>query len=580
MLAALRLATTCDEMEAAISMHTDASRLEEDVIVEINSICEKITFETTSKFRRRIKRFQEAIVEAKTKQESKGTQEVKTTKNVMVFVPIAESIVRLRNCKTWYDVETAMNTLAVPTVEDGDVQKTELKEALKEVMNHGNLATSKPLRRRISRLIFVLSNPEEKDEEKRAAKLRVQENIARVGSQPPTRSTRSDTRSNELMSTGNRSGSSSSSSAQHQHSVLEPIVLPLIDINAALMVCLSSLQQATKTADIDTAIALLPPTIADLVVHVESNLKKSFVDKLTALHEDSKLVSNAKLRRRIKRLMEMLLTLPAAQQRQEVYVSSVPVPVPAMDKTKQLSVAKITAPKKKRPLEPEEDVTSSRPAVSETGAAGSFVTSLAALNAASTPAEFESCLNDLTMESEGTDDERIVFRDRLYAVLEKDSCSEQQQDSNLIGNAKVRRKAKRLMDMLEARYPTTKPPTKEEVINKPVKEKKKKVPKVDLGNPPPGPPLDNAIQHVADMQAGLVTAEDLVGETAVLMAVDENSGNNRSRRSLKRALERVLADDVLSSAMQPRTRRKLSDIVVILTPKSNPLDTATVKQNE
>ena len=54
---------------------------------------------------------------------------------MMNVVPIAESIIRLRNCKTWYDVEMAMNTLAVPTVEDGDTKKTELKEALKEVIN-------------------------------------------------------------------------------------------------------------------------------------------------------------------------------------------------------------------------------------------------------------------------------------------------------------------------------------------------------------------------------------------------------------------------------------------------------------
>ena len=527
----LQAANSADAMEKALSLYDATSQLSSDSKKEINRVLENITFETTSKFRRRVKRFQETMMSdavvapppSGSKQflnppSQRNTVRTPVDANYTIPLTVDESIARLQSCHSLRDVALAMNTLKVPTDEDGDYKKQNMKSALRQVLNQEHLS-NKLLRRRISRLIFVLSSSDEKETEKLAAKARAE-------------------RTNKGVSVRQRAPRDTvATTYQGQNaSPITPPLLSVVETDTLLNKCLEQLNQASSAADVEAAIAALPPlTTTAAPGSIDQKLKTSLRDKLCELSIDDKLVSNAKLRRRVKRIKDFFDE-----------VSQQDTSVDAAEEKQEVRNARVT-------------LASHPPLPPVVAALGNFATSLDALIAANTPDELESSLNDLTMESVGTDDEKIAFAVRLRSELSKENV-----DSSLIGNAKVRRKAKRLLEMLDARYPDAPRASSEESVTK-QKKKKDKVKKPDLKNPPAGPPLDSVIERVSEIRSGKMKIEEL--ECSILADVNEQSGNCGSRRLLKRALERIITDDALTSEMTSRTRRKLAEVIETLSPK-------------
>jgi len=272
-------------------------------------------------------------------------------------------------------------------------------------------------------------------------------------------------------------------------------------------------------------------------------LVASVRSKLATVSEDATLVNNAKLRRRVKRLLETFDEAPQPEQPPRVEP-------PSKVARREVAAAVVAEPAAAQRT--------------NTVPTGSFPRSLALLDAATEAAEVEQALNDLSVDSEGTDGEKIAFRRRLHAMLESGGSSSSS-SSSLISNAKVRRRAKRLLEMLEAKFP---PSADQE--EKPAKLKKVKQPKyapdADPNNPPAGPPLEAAIENAKAVIEKTKGVEDL---NAILHDVMADSGNCGSRRSLKRLLERIVGTTTLSSAMSAHTRRRVDDVMNLLAPKNN-----------
>lgn len=549
MLRQLRCANTIDAVEQALSLHDVSSSITADAKKEINILLDGITFETTSKFRRRVKRFQETLTSdavaalaasaGTTKflhsASQKSTFITQADANSIIQLTVDESIIRLHSCQTLRDIEHTMNTLSVATDADGDDKKQKMKSALRGVLNLHS--TNKLLRRRINRLIFVLSNSDEKEQEKKTAKIRAEANNKRAGS-------RQLALRDIVVSTHQTHQSPSN---------VCPMKTPLLSVtetDSILNKCLQQLIQASSAAEVEAAIAALPPLTIIASPHtIDQKLKASLHDKLNVLGENNALVSNAKLRRRVKRLKDFFDE--ASQTDAAEVVHSVAV----VEGTVDVQHANVTT-----------DASDSRPPC-PIAALGNFATSLKALEAAITADELESSMNDLTMDSIGTEEEKVAFAVRLRFELSRDNMN-----GSLIGNAKARRKAKRLLEMLDARYPaahrvqTTEEsvPSSGEAAAK-QKKKKDKEKKPDLKNPPAGPSLDSVIEQVTEIRTGKMTVEQL--GHSVLAEVNEHSGNCGSRRLLKRALERIITDDALTSEMTSRTKRKLVEVIETLSPK-------------
>ena len=520
-------ATSADELEAAIT-HVQAihdghvTSWNTMDIEKATSVFDGVTYETTSKLRRRIRRFLESIATVGSTAKplvlpSSSSSFPPSSSSSCGPMSISESIQRLRDCTSVRDVETTMNALAVPSDDDAAADKEQLKAALRAVLSRDHI-TNKALRRRIARFVFVLCDETEKAAEKKAAKARAEANSLKA----TTRKRRIPDETAPVAVAIDRKPAVSAAEAE-----------------GLLTAFLALLGDAKSSSDVEAATATLPPAMG--IGAVSPKLVASVQSKLAAVIDDSTLVNNAKLRRRVKRLFETFDEAPQPEQP----LRDVP---PSKVTRREVAVAVAVA---------EPQLAAQRPKVVSTG---SFSCSFALLVTATEPAEVELALNDLSVDSEGTDAEKIAFRRRLHSTLENSS------ESSLISNAKVRRRAKRLLEMLEAKFPASE--DKEE--DKPAAKQQKKVkpPKyaidADPNNPPAGPPLDAVLEHTKRVIEKATGVEEW---STILDDVTADSGNCGSRRSLKRLLERVVDDDSLLSAISVTTKRRVADVISFLAPK-------------
>ena len=194
---------------------------------------------------------------------------------------------------------------------------------------------------------------------------------------------------------------------------------------------------------------------------------------------------------------------------------------------------------------------------------GSFATSLIQLQNAVTSSDVEDAISELSIDSEGDEVTRESVREKLEEVFKNEQ---------LINNSKLRRRVKRLIEVLA---PPSLPdlPVVTAVLNtevldlKPavIKVKEEKVKKADLANPPAGASLDDILRQACSSKSCAELSD-------VVVAVTAESGNCKTRRSLKRMLERVLKDDSsLSKDMTAQMRRKFRRMADMMSPRPTEL---------
>ena len=571
-----------EDIEAAISLSTAlniTTYFRDDaagVLLKdnFNSILEKVLnnseITTTAKLRRRIKRFQQSLDNVNTP----AAMDIVEESSISNFAPTTcvphlnadESITALLACRSYHDLAREMNNLYAPREEEGGIMgasfaehRTPMKNALKSLVAQKGM-TNKILRRRVNRLIFVLSTVAEQAQEVAAVKAKAQ-----------------------MVATRNLTAKKI-----HVPVIAEVVTVPAIipvlsKFEAARFItdCISGIRSAKTPSDVERVIGTLPAKGLG-----DSEILR---DLLTSLLDNSDLVNNAKVRRRVKRLIETLAIAGTAASDvpilnavteipREPPTSSLPSTSSSIRREEIKVVQRAPAP---QPLRIPSVVA---PAIVSPPShirviTGSFASSLIQLQNAITSSDVEDAISELSIESEGDEVTRESVREKLEEVFK---------NAQLISNSKLRRRVKRLIDVLA---PPSTPDlsavaalSSEEMANlldpKPVvikvkieKVKKEKVKKADLGNPPAGAPLDDILQQAYSSKSCAELSD-------VVLTVTAESGNCNTRRTLKRMLERVLKDDSsLSKDMTAQMRRKfrrVADMMSARPPEVKSCDSETI----
>jgi predicted transcriptional regulator len=558
---ALNSAKSGEDIETAISSSSAAkfiSDLDEcskiSVIGALEKVLENETITTTAKLRRRIKRFQQSLDKDAAPEIESTVADAPIPAEIRRHLSPDDSIAALVACKSYHDLTREMNNLCLPGDEEGGIKsesfakyRCPMKCTLQRLLSTEGM-TNKVLRRRVSRLIFVLSTDVEQAQEIAAAKAKAAMATIRNLTAKKVRPLTTDNQMNVT---------SSSSSA-----TLPTLVHVLSKFEAAKYIaeCISGIRSAKTPADVERVISALPSSgFGD---------SETLRDLLHSILENDELVNNAKLRRRVKRLIETLMAsgstlkaVPAVVNTGDLDVSNLP------EKLKEVHTL-VTAVQKDKP--PPLRIPSTAAAVAvpvpppERIITGSYPASLKLLFIASSSSSVEEAISDLCVESEGDDESRKAVRERLEVLFK---------DEVIVNNSKLRRRIKRLLEMLApvsiasaslaevSRERSPSMPASDTAIKK---EKKVRVKKEDLKNPPSGPSLEVAIAQAVSAKS----SEEL---SSALTEVNEQSGTCSSRRTLKRILERAMkGESDLSGSMTAQTRRKLRRVADILSPRPPP----------
>ena len=582
LIAALNSAKSADEIETALSLSNinvsefpqnseDSTAVMDDLRAVLEKVLENEAILTTAKLRRRVKRFQQSLDVVQAAPEIAEPVHYAAVEIKQHSSP-EESIAALTTCRSYFDLAREMNNLCLPGDQEGGVNseifskyRIPMKDVLKRLVDTKGM-TNKPLRRRVNRLIFVLSTEAEQAEELAAVKAKATMAAVRNLTAKKVRPAFTDNKKEYLEH------SSSLPAAASETPVAAP-VLSKFEAARYIADCISGIRSAKVPADVERVINALPSGgFGD---------SETLRDLLNSIIENVELVSNAKLRRRVKRLIDTLMSSNSTAAEVDVVVpvvaeidsnAFVPSSSSKYDKKVVEASRQTAAPKwekeKALPLHiPSTDsaviVPLAPPARVITG---SFTGSLKLLEVAASTSQVEEAISDLCAESEGDDEVRDAVRLRLEQLFA---------DESVVNNSKLRRRVKRLIDILA-------PPS---VIEEPAPEvndvhaaspsslsaastakktkRKKKAPtkKEDLKNPPCGPSLDGIIAEASSAR----TSDAL---TSALSAVTGESGSCATRRTLKRILERVMKDDsCLSGQMTAQNRRKLRRVADILSPR-------------
>ena len=568
---ALNSAKSGEDIETAISSSSAAKFISDldgpsktSVIAALEKILENETITTTAKLRRRIKRFQQSL-------DSDATPGIEST---VADAPIAaevrrhlnpdDSIAALVACRSYHDLTREMNNLCLPGDEEGGIKsesfakyRCPMKCTLQRLLSTEGM-TNKVLRRRVSRLIFVLSTDVEQAQEIAAAKAKAAMATVRNLTAKKPRPLITETQINVA---------STSSSAT------SPTPVPVLSkFEAAKYIadCISGIRSAKTPADVERVISALPSSgYGD---------SETLRDLLNSILENEELVNNAKLRRRVKRLVETLMAagssvkpVPAIITPENINGSSQSGPLKEVQ-----ALATVVQKEKPPPLR----IPSTAAAVAvpvpppERIITGSYPASLKLLSVASSSSSVEEAISDLCAESEGDDESREAVRERLEVLFK---------DEVIVNNSKLRRRIKRLLETLSPTIVASIPIAEVSMERSPllpapgkiavIKEKKVRVKKEDLKNPPSGPSLELAIAQAVSAKS----SEDL---SSALTDVNEQSGTCSSRRTLKRILERAMkSESDLSACMTAQTRRKLRRVADILSPRPPPICNAIVPKS-
>ena len=564
---ALSSAKSAEDIETAISSSstldlvssTEDSASGNDLKERLKAVLEKFSDDseiaTTAKLRRRIKRFQQSLDVTVAKSEISVPQDPRERKVVGTTPHLTpdESIVALQACRSYHDLAREMNNLCLPGVEEGGVKgdffavhRCPMKNILQSLVAKEGM-TNKVLRRRVTRLIFVLSTEAEQAEEVAAVKAKalmaatrnitqkkVREPIVREPIAVPT--------------------------------ILTPIAVPALSkFEAARFIadCISSIRSAKTPADVERAISGLPSSGFG-----DSEILR---DLLNTVVENQDLVNNAKLRRRVKRLIETLLS--SSDKTEEISTACPPSDTVASQTASTVSTApsssggrvggqSVQKAQQQQPLRIPSVVVAAvpLPPLPEVRViTGSFESSMQLLLTATTSTEVEAAISDLSADSEGDTAAREAVCAKLAEIFENEQ---------LINNSKLRRRVKRLVEVLAppplivATAPCEASTTADVIPSSAsIKKKSVKVKKEDLKNPPSGPSIDALVLEA--FAAG--TSEQL---STILDTVTAESGTCSSRRTLKRFLERVLKNEsALSGDITAQSRRKFRRIADTLAPR-------------
>ena len=567
-IGALSSAKCTDDIEAAISSSSalnlancfsnDAAgeSMKESLKLVLEKVLDNAEISTTAKLRRRIKRFQQSLDTVTIPTESDIVKQPGVTNYTSaVSVPHLnpdESIAALLACRSHHDLAREMNNLYTPGKEEGGVRgssfsehRSPMKNVLKFLVAQAGM-TDKALRRRINRLIFALSTESEQAQEVAAVKAKAQ-----------------------MVATRNLTVKKVHALPK-ETVVNTPVITPLLSkFEAARFItdCISGIRSAKTSSDVERVISALPANGFG-----DSEILR---DLLTSLLDNSDLVNNAKVRRRVKRLIETLLASGAATDVPlPNSVSEINCPIaseaPSSSSVSVPRIGEVKVYQRAPPLLPLRIPSAAAATATVVSPpdirviTGSFMRSLIELQNAVTSSDVEAAISELSADSEGDEVARESVRERLEEIFKNEQ---------LINNSKLRRRVKRLIEVLAPPNSTAPseitPIFSSEVIAfldpnhnvKKEKVKKEKVKKEDLCNPPAGNPLGDLIL----LASAAKTSEEL---SAVFLTVTAESGNCATRRTLKRMLERVLKDDSqLSRDMTAQMRRKFRRTADMMSPR-------------
>lgn len=561
---ALNAAKTGEDIETAISSSSAAkfsSDLDEaskiTVIAALEKVIDKQTITTTAKLRRRIKRFQQSLDNDAAPETELTATDTPRPAEVRRHLSPDDSIAALVACRSYHDLTREMNNLCLPGDEEGGIKsesfakyRCPMKCTLQRLLSTEGM-TNKALRRRVSRLIFVLSTDVEQAQEIAAAKAKAAMATIRNLTAKKIRPLVPDNQNNVT--------SSSSSS-----SVTSPTLLPVLSkFEAAKYIadCISGIRSAKTPSDVERAISALPSS--------GFGHSETLRDLLNSTLENEDLVNNAKLRRRVKRLVETLTASGSTVKPEPAELTKENIDSTTLPRSFKEVDAFVKSAQKEKPPPLRIPSTAAAATVTvpppERVITGSYPASLELLSSASSSSSVEAAISDLCAESEGDEESRGAVRERLQALFK---------DEIIVNNSKLRRRIKRLLEMLAPApitstpledastqsYPSLPPPDKISIK----KEKKVHVKKEDLKNPPSGPSLELAIAQAVSAKS----SEDL---SFAMSEVNELSGTCSSRRTLKRILERAMkSESDLSASMTAQTRRKLRHVADFLSPRPPP----------
>lgn len=275
---------------------------------------------------------------------------------------------------------------------------------------------------------------------------------------------------------------------------------------------IASLKEASASDAVEAAIADINFTEVHSAVLEEVEEMKSLVDAIIA---DEARSGNAKLRRRLGRLKESL------------------------DKVNIATAAAAAGPASGEPR----------------SGNISFSDVLAAVNSAKDGNELESSITGMPASVDSNDEEGVKGMLELEKLLTRLS-----EDKDMVSTAPQRRKIKRALEAI-SKLRDSVPTAGAKGADDDEEDEEEDVDVVMVHNPKPGPPLEDVIKAVRDA----TSAEDL--ETAV-KNVKPGHGNNKSRRTLKRALTTVMGDEKRewTKDLNSKARRGISRVLQGLEP--------------
>ena len=288
---------------------------------QLNNIVADAALDTNAKTRRRIKRIMQRLGEAHAgvNFEEEYVEEPEPVAVVEKFDAVTAAQ-KLKEANTVSSIEHVLNGLVNP----GPGSKTDegwtaLKTVLYQVLDDRTL-TNKNIRRRISRLIFVLAN--ESDLEKLNA---LKQSVV----PPPVK---------KVVPVGApivRSRLEARPAAPTPIAAVAVVPEPpkVVVALKSFSQCLEELQAATSTAEVDAAIAAVSANSAG-----DAAVKQQVREKLESLALDDTLVSNTKIKRKVQRLIATLENAPAEVL---VVASAAASAVPAPE-SKKRSIAAIS----------------------------------------------------------------------------------------------------------------------------------------------------------------------------------------------------------------------------------------------
>ena len=412
-------ATNVDDVLAAVDENLP---LTEDNVKEakylawqLNNIVADAALDTNAKTRRRVKRIMQRLGEAHV---GVNFDEEYVEEPEPVFVAekidVAAAAQRLKEAKSISDVEGILNALTGPGPDaKGEESWTAMKSVLYKVLDNRNL-TNKNIRRRITRLIFVLADDQDLEKLNQLKQSVVPPPVKKVYP----------------------AASSPVSAAAVIRRVAEHVVAPVVkaepEVAKAVVVlksfhqCLDELIAATSTADVDAAIsAVSANSLGDGIV------KRLVREKLQSLAADEKMVSNTKIKRKVVRLIATLESAP---------VEETAPPAAAPSELKKRSIADAAATD-----------------AGEADGANDIQSIIKRLKAVHSAEELDAVLVKVDMRTivpsaqEGAEEPAVAVtcepaqRRQLRAVIEQALA---QDDVSSSMNAKVRRRATRITGIL------------------------------------------------------------------------------------------------------------------------------------